>query len=177
MRITKLTGLAGLAGAALVASVAPALAQDAMGVPAESQFVFNTFSFLVSGALVMWMAAGFAMLESGLVRTKNTASICLKNIALYSIAGILYYIIGYNLMYVDVSGYMGSVSFLYNTSGAEAALLDGSEDPAVLEEGVEVVTSDGETVAFDGYLTDVFSKRASSRICWPRRASARRSPG
>ena len=56
----------------------------------------------------MWMAAGFAMLESGMVRSKNTATICLKNIALYSIAGIMYYLIGYDLMYIDVSGYIGS---------------------------------------------------------------------
>ncbi|MEM1401370.1 MAG: ammonium transporter, partial [Pseudomonadota bacterium] len=57
----------------------PALAQDAPAVSGEVAFIFNTFSFLVSGVLVMWMAAGFAMLESGLVRTKNTAAICLKN--------------------------------------------------------------------------------------------------
>ena len=75
-------------------------------VSAETKFVFNTFSFLVHGFLVMFMAAGFAMLESGLVRVKNTATICLKNIALYSVAGIMYYLIGYNLMYVDVAGWM-----------------------------------------------------------------------
>jgi hypothetical protein len=63
-------------------------------VEAETGYEFNTFSFLFSGALVMWMAAGFAMLESGLVRSKNTATICLKNIALYSIAGILYCLVG-----------------------------------------------------------------------------------
>jgi Amt family ammonium transporter len=54
----------------------------AAAVEAETAYVFNTFSFLFAGALVMWMAAGFAMLESGLVRSKNTATICLKNIAL-----------------------------------------------------------------------------------------------
>ena len=52
----------------------------------------------------MWMAAGFTMLESGSVRTKNASVICLKNIGLYSIAGIAYYVIGYNLMYSDVQG-------------------------------------------------------------------------
>ncbi|MCG8546928.1 MAG: ammonium transporter, partial [Alphaproteobacteria bacterium] len=78
----------------------------------EVAYIFNTFSFLVHGFLVMWMAAGFAMLESGLVRTKNTATICLKNVALYSIAGIMYYLIGYNLMYTDVSGWIGDFSFL-----------------------------------------------------------------
>ena len=64
------------------------------GVSDESRFVFNTFSFLVWGGLVMWMAAGFTMLESGSVRTKNAAVICLKNIGLYAIAGIAYYVIG-----------------------------------------------------------------------------------
>ena len=60
-------------------------------VSTEAAFVFNTFSFLVHGVLVMLMAAGFAMLESGLVRAKNTAAICLKNIALYSLAGLMFY--------------------------------------------------------------------------------------
>ncbi|MDE0047435.1 MAG: ammonium transporter, partial [bacterium] len=69
--------------------------EAAAAVPDESQFVFNTFSFLVWGALVMWMCAGFTMLESGSVRTKNASVICLKNIGLYSIAGIAYYFIGY----------------------------------------------------------------------------------
>jgi len=53
-------------------------------ISGEAAYILNTFSFLVHGFLVMWMAAGFAMLEAGLVRTKNTATICLKNIALYS---------------------------------------------------------------------------------------------
>ena len=70
----------------------------------ETAFVFNTFSFLVWGALVMWMCAGFTMLESGSVRTKNAAMICLKNIGLYSIAGLAYFFIGYNLMYGDIIG-------------------------------------------------------------------------
>ncbi|MED5473757.1 MAG: ammonium transporter, partial [Pseudomonadota bacterium] len=68
-------------------------------VTAETAFIFNTLSFLVHGFLVMWMAAGFCMLEAGLVRSKNTAMQCSKNIGLYSIAGIMYWLIGYNLMY------------------------------------------------------------------------------
>ena len=81
---------------------APASAQAQVGD--ETQFIFNTFSFLIWGGLVMWMAAGFTMLESGSVRTKNAAIICLKNIGLYSIAGIAFYVIGYNLMYTNVQG-------------------------------------------------------------------------
>ena len=83
-----------LLGCAVAISASPAQAE----VSAESAYVFNTFSFLVHGILVMFMAAGFAMLESGLVRAKNTATICLKNIALYSLAGIAFYLVGYSLL-------------------------------------------------------------------------------
>lgn len=62
-------------------------------------FILNTFLFLFSGILVMWMAAGFAMLEAGLTRTKNTATILTKNIMLFAVAGIMYYVIGYPIMY------------------------------------------------------------------------------
>ncbi len=115
--------LAGLASAtALIA--APALAQDAAApaadpaaIPGHSVFVFNTLLFLIGGFLVMWMAAGFAMLEAGLVRTKNVAMQLTKNVALFSIASIAYYIIGYNLMYPlgswsigtdETGGYLGA---------------------------------------------------------------------
>jgi len=84
-----------------------ALAEDAP--VSEMSYILNTFSFLIMGVLVMWMAAGFGMLESGLVRSKNVATICLKNISLFGIAGILFYLTGYNLMYAGVDGgYMGS---------------------------------------------------------------------
>jgi len=65
----------------------------------ELQFALNTFYFLVMGALVMWMAAGFAMLEAGLVRAKNTTEILTKNVALYAVACTMYLICGYQLMY------------------------------------------------------------------------------
>jgi hypothetical protein len=68
----------------------------------ETAFIFNTLLFLIGGFLVMWMAAGFAMLEAGLVRSKNVSMQCLKNIALYSIAGLMFWVIGYSLMYTDV---------------------------------------------------------------------------
>lgn len=90
------------------------------GVDPETAFVLNSFSFIINGALVMWMAAGFAMLESGLVRAKNTATICLKNIALYSISGLTFYVIGYNLMYMDVSGFIGSFSPFWGADDADA---------------------------------------------------------
>ena len=93
----------------------------------ELQFIFNTFSFLLWGGLVMWMAAGFTMLEAGTVRTKNASVICLKNIGLYAVAGIAYYVVGYNLMYVDVGSVIGSVTFLRGPSADELALLAGDE--------------------------------------------------
>ncbi|MBL4599500.1 MAG: ammonium transporter [Rhizobiaceae bacterium] len=75
----------------------------------ESAYVSNTLLFLMGGFLVMFMAAGFAMLEAGLVRSKNVSMQCLKNIALYSIAGIMYWCVGYSLMYTGVDGgYIGS---------------------------------------------------------------------
>lgn len=65
----------------------------------ELQYAIDTFYFLICGALVMWMAAGFAMLEAGLVRTKSTTEILTKNIALYSISCVMYLLVGYQLMY------------------------------------------------------------------------------
>ncbi len=153
----KKAGLAVLAGLGGLLVASPAWAE----VSAETAFVFNTFSFLVCGALVMWMAAGFAMLESGLVRSKNTATICLKNIALYSIAGILYYLIGYGLMYTDVGGWIGSFSLLYNTSEAEIALLGAEEATPEL---VAAVTDNGYSVMSDWFFQMVFVATAASIV-------------
>ena len=84
-----------LAGAAsLMAS--PAFAQEA---PAHSVFILNSLLFLMAGFLVMFMACGFCMLEAGLVRSKNTTMQLTKNISLFSIAAVGYYLLGYNLMY------------------------------------------------------------------------------
>ncbi|EPX86996.1 ammonium transporter [Salipiger mucosus] len=90
--------------AALIALPSLGLAQDDGPVPGtnastDTVFIFNSLLFLIGGFLVMWMAAGFAMLEAGLVRGKNVAMQCMKNIALFSLAAIFYYLIGYNLMY------------------------------------------------------------------------------
>jgi Amt family ammonium transporter len=90
--------------AVVLVLLVPALALAEDAPVSEMSYIFNTFSFLITGVLVMWMAAGFAMLESGLVRSKNVATICLKNIALFGIAGILFYLTGYNLMYAGVDG-------------------------------------------------------------------------
>ena len=77
-------------------------------VSAEVSFIFNTFLFLVCGFLVMFMAAGFAMLESGMVTSKSVSVICAKNIGLFSIAGIMFWLVGYNLAYgIPEGGFIG----------------------------------------------------------------------
>jgi Amt family ammonium transporter len=74
----------------------------------DTTFIFNTLSFMIMGMVVMFMAAGFCMLEAGSVRSKNAATICLKNIALYAISTIMVWLIGYNVMYgVEPGGYFG----------------------------------------------------------------------
>lgn len=103
------TKIAGLSAVALAFSAVPALSQEAPPVSPETQYILNTLLFLIGGFLVMWMAAGFAMLEAGLVRSKNVSMQCLKNISLYSIAGLMFWITGYNLMYTGVDGgFIGS---------------------------------------------------------------------
>ena len=118
-------------------------------VSAETAFVFNTFLFVFSGVLVMFMALGFAMLEAGFVRKKNTSAILLKNIALYSIAGIMFYLIGYSLMYADVSGWIGSLGGMF---------YDTADDlTAATEEG-------GYSLASDWFFQMVFCATAISIV-------------
>ncbi len=152
-------------GASSVALMLFALPAQA-AVTEETAFVFNTFSFLVNGVLVMWMAAGFAMLEAGLVRSKNTAAICLKNIALYSVAGLTFYLVGYNLLYTGVSegsfsGFIGTFSFLYDSSDAEFALLSAD---ATTEEMITAVTSSGYSVMSDWFFQMVFVAATASIV-------------
>ena len=88
----------------------------------EMQYAFDTFYFLICGVLVMWMAAGFTMLESGLVRAKNTAEILTKNVALFSISCIMYMLVGYQIMYGgDEGGFLPNLGFMI---GAENAAED-----------------------------------------------------
>ncbi len=99
------------------------------------RYALDTFYFLVSGALVMWMAAGFAMLEAGLVRAKNTAEILTKNVALYAIACVMYMLMGYNIMYGDGSPYFPNLdlSFMFGGDNDPAAVL--AQDPAAWYDG------------------------------------------
>ncbi len=98
----------------------------------ELSYALDTFYFLISGALVMWMAAGFAMLEAGMVRAKNTAEILTKNIALFAIAAIMYMLVGYGIMYpADGNGFIPVIDWDFMFGG------DNSVE--------EVMGSDGET--------------------------------
>jgi len=88
----------------------------------ELRFALDTFYFLISGVLVMWMAAGFAMLEAGLVRSKNTTEILTKNICLYAIACTMFLLVGYNIMYVDNAegGWLPSIAGFIGGQAADA---------------------------------------------------------
>ena len=111
----------------------------------ELSYALDTFYFLVLGALVMWMAAGFTMLEAGLVRAKNTAEILTKNIGLYSIACIMYMLCGYSIMYPG--DFAGGVFQSLTTFGS--GMLTSSDNNAA-----DVLASGGET--YYSNLSDFF---------------------
>mgnify|MGYP003323027179 FL=1 len=97
-------------------------------VSAEVGFIFNTFLFLVCGFLVMFMAAGFAMLESGMVTSKSVSVICAKNIGLFSIAGIMFWMFGYNVAYgIPEGGYIGKFMPWSDGSKIGTGYADGSD--------------------------------------------------
>ena len=97
-------------------------------VSAEVSFIFNSFLFLVCGFLVMFMAAGFAMLESGMVTSKSVSVICAKNIGLFSIAGIMFWMFGYNVAYgIPEGGYIGKFVPWSDNSNIAKGYADGSD--------------------------------------------------
>jgi Amt family ammonium transporter len=98
MKLSKLIPATALATAMPLVAFAQD-AEVAVAVPTDSVFIFNTLLFLIGGFLVFFMAAGFSMLEAGLVRSKNVTTQLTKNVALFGLASIFYYLIGYNLMY------------------------------------------------------------------------------
>ncbi len=108
----------------------------------------------------MWISAGAAMMESGMVRAKNSSVICLKNIGLYSITGVVYYLIGYNLMYVDVEKLIGSFTFFHRFSPEEIALLNGTGEAA------EVVTASafGHSTMSDWFIQMVYAVTTASIV-------------
>ena len=97
-------------------------------VSAEIGFIFNTLLFLICGFLVFFMACGFAMLESGMVTSKSVSVICAKNIGLISIAGIMFWMFGYNLAYgIPEGGYIGSFIPRSDSSAVDTGYADGSD--------------------------------------------------
>ena len=145
----------------------PAVARAA-GHSDEMAFVLNTFSFLVWGALIMWMCAGFTMLESGSVRTKNASMICLKNIGIYSIAGLAFFFVGYSLMYGDsVGGVIGSLEIAHGASDAEIALLDAVDDgdDAAIASATDALTGEADySTTSDWFFQMVFVATAASIV-------------
>ena len=97
-------------------------------VSAEVSFIFNTLLFLICGFLVFFMAAGFAMLESGMVTSKSVSVICAKNIGLISISGIMFWMFGYNLAYgIPEGGYIGKFIPWSDSSAVDTGYSDGSD--------------------------------------------------
>ncbi|MBB3230529.1 ammonium transporter [Halomonas stenophila] len=95
----------------------------------ELSYALDTFYFLICGVLVMWMAAGFSMLEAGLVRSKNTAEILTKNIALFAVASTMYLLLGYYLMYSgSAGGLLPNLGFLLGGENTVAAVTAGGDD-------------------------------------------------
>ena len=147
-------------------SVASPSVARAAEVADETQFILNTFSFLIWGALVMWMCAGFTMLEAGSVRTKNASMICLKNLGLYSIAGLAFFFIGYNLMYVGVGDIIGSFKFLYGPTADEIALVGGDDSVAgaVIETGYSTMSDWFFQMVFVATTASIVSGAVAERV-------------
>ena len=147
-------------------SVASPSIARAAEVADETQFILNTFSFLVWGALVMWMCAGFTMLEAGSVRTKNASMICLKNLGLYAIAGLAFFFIGYNLMYVGVGDLIGSFKFLYGPTADEIALVGGDDSvvEAVIEAGYSTMSDWFFQMVFVATTASIVSGAVAERV-------------
>jgi len=108
----------------------------------ELQYAMDTFYFLICGALVMWMAAGFAMLEAGLVRTKNTTEILTKNVALFAIACTMYLVCGYNFMYDGGIFLSGVTTVAGMDDAAIQAVLDASNESGFGDMGEYAGASD-----------------------------------
>lgn len=147
----RAAGLAVLSGLAMTGS---AFAQDAevtaAAVGEVAAYVDNSYLFLISGMVVMFMAAGFCMLEAGLVRSKNAATQSVKNVMLYSVAGIMVYLVGYHMIYPKdgwaIEGILAAPDFLWSPGDREA--LDGA----------------GYSPASDWYFQMVFVATAASIV-------------
>ena len=126
--LTSKLGTVSLAALLLaVPQLASAQEADVTPLNADIGFIFTTFMFLVSGFLVFFMAAGFAMLEAGLVRGKNVAMQLTKNMALFSLASLFFYILGYNLMYPGDAWTIQNVLGAFSVTALEPVGLEGVE--------------------------------------------------
>ena len=162
----KTLGLA----AALVALPALGFAQDAevpAAVPTDAVWIFNTLLFLIGGFLVFFMACGFAMLEAGLVRSKNVTMQLTKNMGLFGLASIMYYLIGYNLMYpLGTWAIEGYVSGLFGPAVLEAVgvAADGVDDYAYASTGSDYFFQ----LMFCAATASIVSGTVAERIkLWP----------
>jgi Amt family ammonium transporter len=138
------------AAAAVVETVATAPAPD-------TAFIFNTLSFLIMGMVVMFMTAGFCMLEAGLVRSKNAATICLKNLTIYAIATVMVWLIGYNVIYgVEEGGYIGTLTMW------------AADDSAALETGYSSSSDWFFQMVFVATAASIVSGTVAERVrLWP----------
>ena len=165
-KLSKISALA-LMGLALAQ---PSLAQDAATIEvtppmAEIGYILNSFMFLVMGFLVMFMAAGFTMLEAGLVRQKNVTMQLTKNVGLFGVAAITYYVVGYNLMYPgdgwSIANYVGAFSF---TSVDPVGLADADPDLTYASVGSDFFFQ----LMFCGATCSIVSGTLAERIkLWP----------
>ena len=145
-----------LSGASFAQDVAAA--PEAAATPAaHTTFVFNTLLFMIMGMVVMFMAAGFCMLEAGLVRSKNAATICLKNITLYSIATVMVWLIGYNIIYgVEEGGWIGTLSIW------------SADDSSALETGYSASSDWFFQMVFVATAASIVSGTIAERVrLWP----------
>jgi len=126
-KFVTLTSIAALLPLAAMAQEATEIVTDVTPPMEEVGYIFTTFMFLVAGFLVFWMAAGFAMLEAGLVRSKNVTMQLTKNIALFSLAALAYYLVGYNLMYPGDGWTMDGVIGAFSPAMLEAVGLADTE--------------------------------------------------
>lgn len=101
--------------------------EDKMENFTDLKYILDGFLFVFSGVLVMWMAAGFAMLEAGLTRAKNNATVLTKNVALFAISCIMYYFVGYELMYGEGNAFMGAIGLVSMETAPDASYPKASD--------------------------------------------------
>ncbi|MGR3501782.1 ammonium transporter [Pseudaestuariivita sp.] len=157
-------------GAALIALPGLALAQDAPATVAADEFVWimNSLLFLIGGFLVFFMAAGFAMLEGGLVRSKNATTQMTKNVALFSIAAIMYWLVGYNLMYPlgdwAIEGYFSGLFPSVGVMEAVGVDLANADDSSYASTGSDYIFQ----LMFCAATASIVSGALAERIkLWP----------